>query len=75
MPSDRTHECPKKGILDVHALVFSTYLDEWRWYLDDIGNTCKDLVSNTPTERRAFLNIGSKTEASLLDWTAKTIAA
>lgn len=43
---ENTCKQPRRGPVDIHILVFSTYLDEWRWYLDDIGATCKDLVSD-----------------------------
>lgn len=42
----KTCKQSRRGPVDIHILVFSTYLDEWRWYLDDIGATCKDLVSD-----------------------------
>lgn len=29
----------------MHLLIFSSYLDEWRWYLDEIGTTCREMVS------------------------------
>ena len=30
---------------EMHLLIFSSYLDEWRWYLDEIGTTCREMVS------------------------------
>jgi hypothetical protein len=30
--------------LYLHILIISTYVDHWRWYLDEIGTTCGDLV-------------------------------
>lgn len=31
--------------LNIHVIIISTYIDEWRWYLDDIGRACADLAS------------------------------
>lgn len=37
---------PSKNPLSVHVMILTTYIDEWRWYLDDIGTKCGDFVSN-----------------------------
>lgn len=29
----------------VHTMVFSTYLNNWRWYLEDLGQMVEDIVS------------------------------
>jgi hypothetical protein len=31
----------------LHVLIFSQYLDEWRWYMDDLGTTCLRLVKSS----------------------------
>lgn len=29
----------------IHVLIFSSFLHQWRWYLDDIAHECRILVS------------------------------
>jgi hypothetical protein len=31
--------------LRVHALIFSSYIDNWRWYIHSIARQCGELVS------------------------------
>jgi hypothetical protein len=31
--------------LHVHALIFSSYIDNWRWYIHSITRECGELVS------------------------------
>jgi hypothetical protein len=31
--------------LRVHALIFSSYIDNWRWYIHSIARECGELVS------------------------------
>lgn len=30
--------------LRLHVLIFTTYMDNWRWYMDDLGELCLQLV-------------------------------
>ena len=38
------HENSPASPLRLHLLIFSTYIDEWRWYMDDLGKHCLDIV-------------------------------
>ena len=29
----------------LHVLILSTYMNNWRWYMDELGEECLDLVS------------------------------
>lgn len=31
--------------LRLHMLILSSYVDNWRWYMDELGSTCLRLVS------------------------------
>ena len=38
------HDNSPTSPLRLHLLIFSTYMNEWRWYMDDLGMQCLDIV-------------------------------
>ena len=46
--------------LRLHLLILSSYIDNWRWYMNELGSTCLRLV-------RIFLASCSKSKAEKMD--------
>lgn len=40
----RYHNKLNSTPLRLHVLIFTTYMDNWRWYMDDLGELCLRLV-------------------------------
>jgi hypothetical protein len=38
------HDKSPTSPLRLHLLIFSTYINEWRWYMDDLGKQCLEIV-------------------------------
>lgn len=38
------HEKANSTPLRLHVLIFTTYMDSWRWYMNDLGEICLRLV-------------------------------
>jgi len=41
------HEAFPTSPLRLHLLIISTYINEWRWYMDDLGKQCLAIVNTT----------------------------
>lgn len=63
--------------LRLHVLIFTTYMDNWRWYMDDLGELCLQLENKgftTEMNSKADRSLSFRTLQELRNLESKFIA-